>query len=659
MGKNILQIPEASSSDGQDLMHIARNGEDYSIKTSLIAGIVTNDSTSGNWARGGVIYSGTGLVYNVWVNSCSINGVVYNSFVSGDVTLTAGDATNPRFDIFIVKVNTLSGTPVFTLLAEEGTPASSPLLPSISIVSEAQISFRLTAANETSDSDTTTDLIYDENVGNAGGEWNNTTNTTSGNLDYATDPYNGTKSFNTPATVSDSISWTKTSLKTFTPSDSLVFPLKSLLSIKSGLQIKLINSSNNEYFLKTIRYSEMESFGFIPGVSGWQLVQINLSEFDASITSNTQYDRIEYTFKNTPTIGLDWIHIQGGLEQPPNANKFTDLGDTPDSIEALKAVRGNAEGTDLEFYTPVDSTGLEAIDEGNGVGWRLIGRDPAHFGNVGLGAVDFSLAASPYTNPKGAIGQGDFAVGVSTQFTGTIGTGISRNFYSGWKHTINTGGVSGGLTQCIIAGNQNQIELNNGSLSSSLITGFFNTIKLSSASGGSAYLICGDSNTVNQRGNTMFVSGDGNTVGVVSSSQLSAATVTGKDNVLTVFNNSGIGGFVGGENNFSRSENEFSVGQFGTDYTALGTSADRILNIGNGTNTGNKSDALTILKNGNSTFGGTVATKGYTVTTLPTGSQGDMAFVTDATTPTYLGTLVGGGSVVVPVFHNGTNWVSN
>lgn len=315
MGKNILQIPETSSSDGLDLMHIARNGEDYSIKTSLIAGIATNDSTSGNWARGGVIYSGTGLVYNVWVNSCSINGVVYNSFVSGDVTLTAGDATNPRFDIFIVKVNTLSGTPVFTLLAEEGTPASSPLLPSISIVSEAQISFRLTAANETSDSDTTTDLIYDENVGNAGGEWNNTTNTTSGNLDYATDPYNGTKSFNTPATVSDSISWTKTSLKTFTPSDSLIFPLKSLLSIKSGLQIKLINSSNNEYFLKTIRYSEMESFGFIPGVSGWQLVQINLSEFDTSITSNTQYDRIEYTFINTPTIGLDWIHIQGGLEQ--------------------------------------------------------------------------------------------------------------------------------------------------------------------------------------------------------------------------------------------------------------------------------------------------------------------------------------------------------
>lgn len=49
---------------------------------------------------------------------------------------------------------------------------------------------------------------------------------------------------------------------------------------------------------------------------------------------------------------------------------------------------------------------------------------------------------------------------------------------------------------------------------------------------------------------------------------------------------------------------------------------------------------------------------GYTVDTLPAGSQGDKAYVTDATTPTFLGSLVGGGAVVTPVFHNGTEWVS-
>lgn len=51
--------------------------------------------------------------------------------------------------------------------------------------------------------------------------------------------------------------------------------------------------------------------------------------------------------------------------------------------------------------------------------------------------------------------------------------------------------------------------------------------------------------------------------------------------------------------------------------------------------------------------------KAYTVATLPAGVQGDEAFVTDATAPTYLGALVGGGAVVCPVFYNGAAWVSH
>jgi len=51
--------------------------------------------------------------------------------------------------------------------------------------------------------------------------------------------------------------------------------------------------------------------------------------------------------------------------------------------------------------------------------------------------------------------------------------------------------------------------------------------------------------------------------------------------------------------------------------------------------------------------------KGYTVATLPAGVLGDTAYVTDATAPTYLGALVGGGAVTCPVFYNGVAWVSN
>lgn len=55
---------------------------------------------------------------------------------------------------------------------------------------------------------------------------------------------------------------------------------------------------------------------------------------------------------------------------------------------------------------------------------------------------------------------------------------------------------------------------------------------------------------------------------------------------------------------------------------------------------------------------GVVSTSGYTVATLPAGTVGQRAYVTDATTPTYNGALVGGGAVVVPVFRNATVWVS-
>lgn len=50
--------------------------------------------------------------------------------------------------------------------------------------------------------------------------------------------------------------------------------------------------------------------------------------------------------------------------------------------------------------------------------------------------------------------------------------------------------------------------------------------------------------------------------------------------------------------------------------------------------------------------------KNYTVATLPAGTQGDTAFVTDALAPTFLTALTGGGAVVTPAFYNGTAWVS-
>ena len=75
--------------------------------------------------------------------------------------------------------------------------------------------------------------------------------------------------------------------------------------------------------------------------------------------------------------------------------------------------------------------------------------------------------------------------------------------------------------------------------------------------------------------------------------------------------------------------------------------------IGNGNNTttiGNSSTVKTYLK-------GIIEIGSYTVATLPTPTGTAYATVYDALAPTYMATVVGGGTVVTPVFYNGANWV--
>lgn len=54
----------------------------------------------------------------------------------------------------------------------------------------------------------------------------------------------------------------------------------------------------------------------------------------------------------------------------------------------------------------------------------------------------------------------------------------------------------------------------------------------------------------------------------------------------------------------------------------------------------------------------TPKTTGYTVAALPAGTVGMRAHVTDALAPTFGAAVVGGGAVVIPVFHNGTTWIA-
>jgi hypothetical protein len=76
----------------------------------------------------------------------------------------------------------------------------------------------------------------------------------------------------------------------------------------------------------------------------------------------------------------------------------------------------------------IEPTGLEAIDEGNGFGWSLIGRNPDYYGNIGENAVDFSsyyLAGTSST--RGATGLRSTAMGVNTTASGNNSTALGIN----------------------------------------------------------------------------------------------------------------------------------------------------------------------------------------------------------------------------------------
>lgn len=75
--------------------------------------------------------------------------------------------------------------------------------------------------------------------------------------------------------------------------------------------------------------------------------------------------------------------------------------------------------------------GLEKITENSITGWRLVGRDPENYGDIGENAVDFSTSTGFPSNTNGATGASSFAAGSFTTAGGVassaFGTG-SRAF---------------------------------------------------------------------------------------------------------------------------------------------------------------------------------------------------------------------------------------
>lgn len=196
------------------------------------------------------------------------------------------------------------------------------------------------------------------------------------------------------------------------------------------------------------------------------------------------------------------------------------------------------------------NSAIVALDEGNGVGYVLAGRNPDNYAEIGFGAVDFSFA-----------NEGGGASGANS-----VVSGGGNNYGFGAASTI-----SGGV--------------------------FNSALALGSVVSG------GQANAANSEFSTVS-GGAGNTAGVPilpNSGSSSYATVSGGGGNNAPFAYSTVSG---GQNNTAQSYGEWVGGLRGTMYTPFSPNGwdarDRIFNIGNAQYA--NSDAFTILKSGLATL---------------------------------------------------------
>jgi hypothetical protein len=168
---------------------------------------------------------------------------------------------------------------------------------------------------------------------------------------------------------------------------------------------------------------------------------------------------------------------------------------------------------------------------------------------------------------------------------------------------------------------------------------------------------------------SLFGNGDGTLAGVLTSTGIQVNTTSSSPFNLArtqTATDTGMGiGFYGGASGtaprgtfgFTKSGGAGSTNDsfFASEtVNAMALRSETVILLGIGYST----PALTIDSN-RTTMTTPFKLASYTVATLPAGSQGDVAYVTDATAPTYLGALTGGGTVKCPVFYNGISWISH
>lgn len=308
--------------------------------------------------RGGLAYRGFGLNYIIWGEKYIINGRLIEISVSGEVTNDPGDSEFNRFDVYYIETdNQIPETISVGIL--KGTAQDDPIIPTLDLTTQVQVSVRLIEKESVTDPDAVTNVIYDEDQ-SPPLEWLNTALPSGANLNYLNDPKVGLVSILVPQILnSDVLTFKRDSFFTYISNDYLIFYINplTLLPVQAQFQFKLINSENGNYWNLNLSSTQLRNYGSNGNSNEWQLIQIQLNEFASTSRDETLFDTLEVTFTKTPEMQLDWFVIQSNVPNP-----VTDVS----SLDSV-TTKGNITPNDIyigqAFSTRSSLAEIEAADD--------------------------------------------------------------------------------------------------------------------------------------------------------------------------------------------------------------------------------------------------------------------------------------------------------
>ncbi|MCX7550479.1 tail fiber domain-containing protein [Xanthomarina sp. F2636L] len=228
-------------------------------------------------------------------------------------------------------------------------------------------------------------------------------------------------------------------------------------------------------------------------------------------------------------------------------------------------------------------TGLEAINEGNGIGWRLRGRDPDNYDNIGLGAVDLSEGSG---SAFGASGAHATALGYRTIASGNYATTMGAATTASGNYATATGSYT-------------------------TASGDYTTAM--------GYLSVASNDYATAMGRQATASGEYATaMGIQTTASGTQSTVMGSYSEALGFRSIAMGNQTTASGNYSVAigrglESEaFASTAIGSYNVGGGSSSnwlqtDPLFEIGNGGSDNSRYNAFTVYKNGNATLSGSLS----------------------------------------------------